>query len=159
MTTTIENTALLSWFQRQQTPAGWFDLLTIMFDAMIDNAGEEESRPFLLQMGSQLAEQYPLSVSQTLGELEEQINHHLKTFGWGFVQMTVAHNAIILHHQALPVSRDASQQVRWCHAFSAILEGVYRQWIQSQGGEAHVIVTRDEVISYSEIQFRYHNPQ
>jgi len=159
MTTTNEHSALLSWFQHQQTPAGWFDLLTIMVDAMIDNAGEEESRPFLLQMGVTLAEKYPLPVAQTVGELEEHINQQLNLFGWGFVRMAVSHNAIVLHHQALPLARDETQQARWCTAFSTILEGVYTQWIQSQGGEAHVIVTRDRVISYTEIQFRYHHPR
>lgn len=161
MTLKIENSALLAWFQRQQTPPGWFDLLTIMIDAMVDNAGEQESRPFLLQIGNTLAQRYPLKASETLSELENNINQQLSQFGWGCVEINATDNALTLHHQALPIShvQDEAQQHRWCNAFCAILEGAYACWLQQQGGEAYVIVTRDSVQSLSEIHFRYHNPQ
>lgn len=45
------NAEVMAWFQQQQTPAGWFDLLLIMIDGMLNNAGELESQPFLRQMG------------------------------------------------------------------------------------------------------------
>ncbi|MCL3783184.1 cellulose synthase, partial [Prolixibacteraceae bacterium JC049] len=36
---TDNNNALVTtWFQQQQTPAGWFDLLLIMVDGMVNNA-------------------------------------------------------------------------------------------------------------------------
>ena len=50
----------MTWFQQQQTPAGWFDLLIIMVEGMLNNAGELESQPFLRQMGASLAETHPL---------------------------------------------------------------------------------------------------
>jgi len=161
MTLNIENSALLAWIQRQQTPPGWFDLLTIMIDAMADNASEQQSRPFLLQMGDRLAQRYPLAASETVSALENNINQHLSHFGWGCIDITATETALILRHQALPVSREQDEERlnRWCNAFSTILEGVYTRWLQQQGGEAHVIVTRDSVVSLSEIQFRYHNPQ
>lgn len=55
---TDNNEALVTtWFQQQQTPAGWFDLLLIMVDGMVSNAGERESIPFLRQMGEALADE------------------------------------------------------------------------------------------------------
>lgn len=159
MTTQTENTALLAWFQRQQTPTGWFDLLTIMIDAMVDNAGEAQSRPFLLQMGTNLAEHYPLSPATTVGELESVINRQLANFGWGFVDIKAENNALLLRHQAIPLARKVEQQRRWCSAFSAILEGVYARWIADQGGEAHVVISPEHVVSFSEIIFRYSNTQ
>lgn len=155
----VENSALLGWFQRQQTPAGWFDLLTIMIEGMAENTSEQQSRPFLLHMGDKLAHSYPLSPSETINELENSINQHLRYFGWGYIDISATETSLIFHHQAFPVCHGQSEegQHRWCNAFSTIMEAVYSRWMQQQGGEAHVIVTRDRVLSLSEIQFRYHN--
>lgn len=56
MMTENNNPVVMTWFQQQQTPAGWFDLLIIMIEGMLNNAGELESQPFLRQMGASLAE-------------------------------------------------------------------------------------------------------
>lgn len=47
MTSNTVSPLLLSYFQKQQTPAGWFDLLSIMIDNMVMNVGETESLLFL----------------------------------------------------------------------------------------------------------------
>lgn len=51
MTVNSQHAPLIGWFQQQQTPPGWFDLLTIMIDGMVRNVGQVESQPFLRQMG------------------------------------------------------------------------------------------------------------
>ena len=66
------NAQVMTWFQQQQTPAGWFDLLLIMVDGMVNNAGELESQPFLRQMGEALADEHPLPESETLGGFKPQ---------------------------------------------------------------------------------------
>ena len=159
MTTTLENPAILSWFRTQQTPEGWFDLLALIVDGMVRNVGELESQPFLHQMGVALAEQFPLPPSETVGELEANINAQLARFGWGCVEINTTDIDLTLRHLALPVSRREDQQSRWCHAFCAILEGLYVRWMQDQGGKAHVTVSRECLNSLSDVQFRYHNPQ
>ena len=80
------NAEVMAWFQQQQTPAGWFDLLLIMIDGMLNNAGELESQPFLRQMGEALADNYPLPESETVGQLEANINQLLSRFQWGVVR-------------------------------------------------------------------------
>lgn len=141
-----------------QTPAGWFDLLIIMVEGMLNNAGELESQPFLRQMGASLAETHPLPASETVGELEANINRLLTHFHWGVVTIDVGEDGLRLRHQALPVSRDDAGRVRWCNAFCAILEGLYSRWLQSQGGSAHVILQRERVFSVSDVQFLYYHP-
>ena len=74
MMTENNNPVVMTWFQQQQTPAGWFDLLIIMIEGMLNNAGELESQPFLRQMGASLAETHPLPASETVGDLEANIN-------------------------------------------------------------------------------------
>ena len=83
------NAEVMAWFQQQQTPAGWFDLLLIMIDGMLNNAGELESQPFLRQMGEALADRYPLPESETVGQLEANINQLLSRFQWGVVSVDV----------------------------------------------------------------------
>lgn len=130
MMTENNNPVVTTWFQQQQTPAGWFDLLVIMVEGMLNNAGELESQPFLRQMGASLAETHPLPASETVGELEANINRLLTHFHWGVVTIDVGEDGLRLRHQALPVSRDDAGRVRWCNAFCAILEGLYSRWLQ-----------------------------
>ncbi|AGJ88653.1 hypothetical protein WP3W18E01_02270 [Raoultella ornithinolytica] len=152
------NAEVMAWFQQQQTPAGWFDLLLIMIDGMLNNAGELESQPFLRQMGEALADRYPLPESETVGQLEANINQLLSRFQWGVVSVDVGDDGLRLRHRALPVSRDDARRVRWCNAFCAILEGLYSRWLQGQGGGAHVVLQRERLFSVSDVQFLYFHP-
>lgn len=152
------NAEVMAWFQQQQTPAGWFDLLLIMIDRMLNNAGELESQPFLRQMGEALADRYPLPESETVGQLEANINQLLSRFQWGVVSVDVGDDGLRLRHRALPVSRDDARRVRWCNAFCAILEGLYSRWLQGQGGGAHVVLQRERLFSVSDVQFLYFHP-
>lgn len=152
------NAEVMAWFQQQQTPAGWFDLLLIMVDGMLNNAGELESQPFLRQMGESLADSYPLPESETVGQLEANINQLLSRFQWGVVSVDVGEEGLRLRHRALPVSRDDARRVRWCNAFCAILEGLYSRWLQGQGGGAHVVLQRERLFSVSDVQFLYFHP-
>ena len=152
------NAEVMAWFQQQQTPAGWFDLLLIMIDGMLNNAGELESQPFLRQMGEALAHPYPLPESETVGQLEANINQLLSRFQWGVVSVDVGDDGLRLRHRALPVSRDDARRVRWCNAFCAILEGLYSRWLQGQGGGAHVVLQRERLFSVSDVQFLYFHP-
>lgn len=149
------NPSLMQYFQRQQTPDGWFTLLTIMIDGMVKNAGEQESRPFLIQMGRELAQAFPLRPCATVGELEDQVNAYLAHFNWGQIEIDARDNALLLRHQALPVAQQESFQHQWCNAFCAIIEGLYAVWLQEQGGKDNVSLWRDNFYSPSDVQFRY----
>jgi len=158
MTQNDQHSPLMSYFQQQQTPAGWFDLLTIMIDNMVRNVGQTDSQPFLRQMGEALAERFPLPDSETVGELEANINALLRQFNWGFIDLEASESGLLLRQQGLPLGRDDDRQ-GWCHAFCAILEGLYARWLQAQGGGAHVTVQRERLFSHTDVQFRYHNSQ
>ena len=159
MTSSTANPLLLSYFQRQQTPAGWFDLLSVMVDGMVRNVGEAESQPFLRQMGASLAERFPLPASQTIGELETNINALLAEFNWGYIDIDASDTAIRIVHTALPVPPEEAKQMAWNHAFSAVLEGLYARWLREQGGKSHVSLWREASPSATVIHFRYQNNQ
>jgi hypothetical protein len=109
-------------------------------------------------MGEALADEHPLPESETLGQLETNMNALLSRFQWGFVSVEVNDEGLRLRHQALPVSRDEARRIRWCNAFCAILEGLYSRWLQGQGGAAHVVLQRERLFSVSDVQFLYFHP-
>ncbi|OAT77106.1 cellulose synthase [Mangrovibacter phragmitis] len=150
-----QNSAVLRYFQQQQTPAGWFDMLTIMVDGMVRNVGEKDSHPFLTQMGISFGQAFPLPEAETVGELEAHINNRLAQFNWGIVDIDVEDNAMVIRHQALPVARHDREQNRWCNAFCAMMEGVYASWMRQQGGKDSVALWRDQSWSLTDVQFRY----
>lgn len=131
-------------------------LLLIMIDGaeQCRRAGEQ---PFYVRWVA-LADRYPLPESETVGQLEANINQLLSRFQWGVVSVDVGDDGLRLRHRALPVSRDDARRVRWCNAFCAILEGLYSRWLQGQGGGAHVVLQRERLFSVSDVQFLYFHP-
>ncbi len=102
MMTENNNPVVMTWFQQQQTPAGWFDLLIIMIEGMLNNAGELESQPFLRQMGASLAETHPLLACRRRWGIWRPISTALLThFHWGVVTIDVGEDGLRLRHQAL----------------------------------------------------------
>lgn len=151
----MQEKQLLHYFQTQQTPPGWFDLLNIMLEGMVSNAGYHDSRPFLNQMGETLADRYPLPLAATVGELEQQINTQLARFNWGYIEIEANEKMLIIHHQALPVTNEQHRQQSWSQAFSAVLEGLYARWLIAQGGQPHVSLWQEPSHNASAVTFRY----
>lgn len=118
---------------------GWFDLVSVMIESMLDNAGEE-AEGFLQGVGASLATRYPLAEARTVQDLEREMNLQLARFNWGFVQLQPQENAILLQHHALPQGDIHVAAERWQLALSAVLAGLYAQWLQAQGGSAAVPV-------------------
>ncbi|MBP2195917.1 cellulose biosynthesis protein BcsD [Pantoea cypripedii] len=132
---------------------GWFDLVSVMIEGMLDNAGEE-AEGFLNQMGESLAARYPLPEARTVQDLEREINLQLARFSWGFAQLQPMENAILIQHHALPAGDNLVEAERWQLAFSAVLAGVYAQWLQAQGGSAAVPVTLEK-LDGGTLHYRY----
>ncbi|PIF23852.1 cellulose biosynthesis protein BcsD [Candidatus Pantoea floridensis] len=122
---------------------GWFDLVSVMIESMLDNAGEE-AEGFLQGVGASLATRYPLAEARTVQDLEREMNLQLARFNWGFVQLQPQQNAILLQHHALPQGDIHVAAERWQLALSAVLAGLYAQWLQAQGGSAAVPVTLEK---------------
>ncbi|MFH8132706.1 cellulose biosynthesis protein BcsD [Pantoea osteomyelitidis] len=119
---------------------GWFDLLSVMIDGMMANAGEEEAAAFLRVMGESLAARYPLPEARTVQDLEREMNLQLARFNWGFVLLQPQDRALLIQHHALPVGGESMEPARWQSAMSAVLNGLFAGWLRGQGGSPAVPV-------------------
>lgn len=119
---------------------GWFDLVSVMIEGMIANAGKEEAEAFLYSMGDSLAARYPLPDARTVQDLERDINLQLARFNWGFVQLQPQDAAILLKHHALPAGDGVLDAESWQSSLAAVLAGLYSGWLRAQGGGAAVAV-------------------
>ncbi|QTF09461.1 cellulose synthase [Brenneria izadpanahii] len=134
----------LEYYQYRQQKPGWQDLLQVVFSGIFADADEADACAFLRLTGKHFARRYPLAASLTLGELEDRINQRLAEFDWGFVRLEPAEQALTLLHQAwpalLPSEQQQNEEQSWRRAFTCVLEGVYSEWLLSQGGHPHVAV-------------------
>jgi len=119
---------------------GWFDLVSVMVEGMIANAGKEEAEAFLFGMGDSLAARYPLPEARTVQDLERECNLQLARFNWGFVQLQPQDAAILLKHHALPAGDSVLDTESWQSALAAVLAGLYSGWLRAQGGGVAVAV-------------------
>lgn len=145
----------LNYYRQQQYQPGWFDLLSVMINGMLRNAGEREGHAFLQQMGETLAIRYPLGAPQTVRDLETQINAVLAQFNWGFVDVQPSENAMVISHMALPPGDGQMDARQWRQALGAVLAGLYARWLRDQGGNSAVSLLCEETESEATLNFRY----
>lgn len=150
-----QNNRTLDYYRQQQYQPGWFDLLSVMIHGMLRNAGERESHAFLQQMGDTLASRYPLGASQTVGELEGQINAVLARFNWGFVDIQPRETSMVITHMALPPGDGQFDARQWRQALGAVLLGLYARWLRDQGGSPSVPLVCEQTDSEATLNFRY----
>jgi len=133
---------------------GWFDLVSVMIDGMIANAGQQEAEAFLQHTGQSLASRYPLPEARTVQDLERECNLQLARFNWGFVQLTPEARALLITWHALPAGDSFHSAADWQAAFGAIMAGLLSGWLQGQGGSSIVPVTL-ELNDGSTLHYRY----
>jgi len=133
---------------------GWFDLVSVMMEGMLANAGKEEAEAFLYGMGDSLAARYPLPDARTVQDLEREMNLQLARFSWGFVQLQPQDAAILLKHHALPAGDGVLNAKSWQSALAAVLAGLYGGWLRAQGGGAAVAVML-ELNDGNTLHYRY----
>ncbi|WP_342606193.1 cellulose biosynthesis protein BcsD [Pantoea agglomerans] len=133
---------------------GWFDLVSVLIDGMIANAGQQEAEAFLYKMGESLANRYPLQESRTVQDLERECNLQLARFNWGFVQLQPEEKALLIAYHALPAGDNIHSPADWQAAFGAVMAGLFSGWLQGQGGSSIVPVTL-ELNDGSTLHYRY----
>lgn len=148
----------LAWFRQQQKPAGWFELTAALFEKIVDRDGEDEGIPLLRAAGEALADAFPLPPSDTVDALQSHINALFSRFGWGEIAIVVGQASLRIDHYAAPSVADRERHLRWRHAFSAVLEGLFSRLIQVQSGKPHFSLRRESPLISDCIHFYcYHS--
>ncbi|PZL85634.1 MULTISPECIES: cellulose biosynthesis protein BcsD [Pantoea] len=133
---------------------GWFDLVSVLIEGMIANAGQQEAEAFLYRMGESLATRYPLPAARTVQDLERECNLQLARFNWGFVQLQPEEAALQITCHAIPAGDNILSPAEWQSAFGAVLAGLFSGWLQGQGGSNRVPVTAERSEG-STLYYRY----
>lgn len=128
----------LDYYRQHQHQSGWQNVVQVLFLGIQANAENADARAFLHSMGANLAQQQPLPLSHTVGELEDNINRLWANYHWGFVHIDANEQEIRLTHSAWPNTDNAGEQKQWKSAFAAFLAGIYGAWLNQQGGDPEV---------------------
>ncbi|WP_091734869.1 cellulose biosynthesis protein BcsD [Phenylobacterium immobile] len=127
----------MAYLAARQFSPQWRDFLVTLAAELFGNFSADEARGFFRQIGLRMAAEVKLPVVETLEGLESVLNGRLSAMDWGLVKLSVEEDAIAIRHSAYPGQHldEASAEI-WRRAFSAVLEGVYTVWLQTQGGRA-----------------------
>ncbi|MCX2943884.1 cellulose biosynthesis protein BcsD [Rahnella perminowiae] len=145
------------YYRQRHTTPGWQSLVQVLFSGILASADDEDGRHFLTLMGNNLARQHPLPGSATLGELEDNINQLLRHFDWGVVKLEATQQQLALVHIAWPVSPQGQDDELWSIALISLFEGLYAEWLLSQGGQPYVPLRWQESTPEGAFVFRYQN--
>ncbi|EMI5491047.1 cellulose synthase [Providencia stuartii] len=141
-----------SYLQRS-FKTGWHDLINFLFYEF--SSGEtNEGYNTLRKVGRQLGELHKIENSSTLAQLEKNINSALEIFNWGFIKMAPANSELLIIHCAWPHAPQSVNK-KWRKASASVLEGLYTQWLASQGGNESVPVLWNENATEDVFIFRY----
>lgn len=141
-----------SYLQRS-FKTGWHDLINFLFYEF--SSGEtNEGYNTLRKAGRQLGELHKIENSSTLAQLEKNINSALEIFNWGFIKMAPANSELLIIHCAWPHAPQSVNK-KWRKASASVLEGLYTQWLASQGGNESVPVLWNENATEDVFIFRY----
>ena len=115
----------------------WRSFMLAMASELFGNFQPEEARGFFRQIGARVAADRPLPRMATLQELERVVNESLVSMSWGYCSLGLHDNDIMIVHRAYPgMGIDGAAADVWRLGFAAVLEGVYTQWLQTQGGRS-----------------------
>jgi len=113
--------------------------LELVFDELSNSADDEGASGFWRHIGSRIAAEMPIGECATLERLEHSINETLVLLDWGWTAIVAENQTMRISHSACPVPGSSQERLDISLlAMSALLEGVYKGWLQQQGGESDV---------------------
>ncbi|MEZ2585052.1 cellulose biosynthesis protein BcsD [Kluyvera intermedia] len=129
------------YYRQQQYVPGWQDLSTLLCSSILSAADRNEGRIFLQHVGNQLALKFPLRQVETLGLLEDEVNHLLARFNWGRVHIIVDEQGLTINHIAWPHAGQMDELPTWTLGFASLMEGCWKEWLRTQGGSELIAFT------------------
>ncbi|MDQ7728409.1 cellulose biosynthesis protein BcsD [Halomonas sp. SpR8] len=134
-----KHTQHLDYYAKRHCSIQWRLFLELVFDELSNSAGKEESSGFWRHIGSRIASERPIGECATLERLELAVNEQLDLMDWGWASIMAENQTMRICHAACPVPGSSQERLdASLLAMSALLEGVYKGWLQQQGGDSDV---------------------
>jgi len=124
----------VAYYRNRQCHLQWRDFLSVLLDELDSNVGSSEVQAFFNALGLKLAKRFAVMEHETLETFEAAANKIWYDLDWGWCQFSAKPDAIKIVHSAWP-NPDEGKQSLWPVAFSALLQGIYTAWLNSQGGD------------------------
>ncbi len=128
----MKSSTSLRYYVEQHCSRQWVHFLAAMFAEFEERVDPMEADQFLETLGSRMARALPLRRCESLEELEDDINAVLEGIDWGWVRIAESGRFIEISHGAYPLIPQDEARRSW---LVPILEGVYTEWLASQGGD------------------------
>lgn len=122
----------LAYYGNCRSSSQWRDFVLTLIGEMYQSAGSVDAGNFLRHVGSRVAAAKPLDEQPTLEAFEASLNGILQELEWGWVRLAVDNQSVRIVHGAYPGIMETADY--WGQAMAAVLEGMYQQWFQVQGG-------------------------
>lgn len=133
------HTQSMTYYASRHCSRQWNLFLELIFDELLNSAGKEGASGFLQHIGGRIATELPIGECDTLESLEQVMNGILSQLDWGQVTIMAENQKIRIRHIACPVPGSSPERISASLlAMSTVLEGLYKTWLQQQGGEADV---------------------
>jgi hypothetical protein len=117
----------------------WRVFLTAFAVELQVGADPAEVRGFLRQIGRRMAETLILPKTDTLEALEAAMNEAWSRIEWGWVRLFPEDDGIRIVHGAYPNAFADPENELWPQGASALMEGIYGQWMLSQGSPVPLV--------------------
>lgn len=123
----------LRYYAQQLSSRQWVHFMAAMFAEFQERVDPLEADQFLETLGARMARSLPLRRCDSLEELEDDINTVLEGIDWGWARIAETGRFIEITHGAYPIIPQDEARRSW---LVPILEGVYTEWLGTQGGDA-----------------------
>lgn len=109
----------------------WKDFLNALAAELNAQMPADELRAFFYVIGERIGNAQQVPVSDSLEQLQQALNNHFKSLGWGWMQIRDLHNSLEFVHSCAPLrAAFGDDAMEWC---SALLEGMYGVWMRQLG--------------------------
>lgn len=152
---TPELELLQNYVHQLQSPSGWSELLALFCWQSSQQLEHDAYLNLLQQIGAQFAQLFALPHTETLGALNQQINVRLQQFNWGIAHLYLQDNQLQIHHLAMPMNIFETLEHSWSESFCLIMQSIYQQWLNEQGGPANLTLSLIDRPSGSEAIYSY----
>jgi hypothetical protein len=128
------NPAALDYAVSNSRSRQWDLFLHTFASEFSREAAPDELRGLMRRLGASMAGSLPFDAGDSIPGFEAAANRHWSAMQWGWCQLSELADGLLIEHYAAPLAAAFGESsLAWS---SALLEGVYAEWLKSLGSPA-----------------------